>query len=146
MPSIVKEFSSRNKTVRFRITADKIGGRLTAMISVSCGKSLTFINVEPVPMLFFLWELGKHDTFSDISHRFEQDGKGVDIASMYDSRTKSDRIRITVNGLGTNLNEIRVPVRYFRERAQSIPSEIDVFITALVNKPLTFNMRGEVTN
>jgi len=146
MPSIVKEFSSRQKTIRFRILADKINGRLAAQISVSCGKSLKIIHVEPVPLLFFLWEVGKHETYSDIRHVFDEDGKGAEIVSMYDSRTKSDRIRITVHGIESNLNEVRVPVRYFRERAQSIQGEIDVFITALVNKPLTFNMRGEATN
>lgn len=143
MPSIVKEFSSRSRTIRFRILADRIRGRLTAQVSVSCGNSLKIAQVDPIPFLFFLWEIGRHETFSNIRHFFDDGGKAVEVASIYDSRTDSDRIRITIRGLEEpNFGEIRVPVRYFRERAQSIPYEIEAFITGLVNKNAALDLRN----
>ena len=133
MPTLIKEYSSRQKTVRIRILTDNIRHCLKASISFECGKRLTVVSFEPVPLLFFLYEIGKNATFTDISLAYQEDGKLLQMCGIYDSRTKSDRVKIAVIAEESTVGEVRIPVRVFRDSSLKLREEIPTFINSLAS-------------
>ena len=133
MTALIKEFSSKSKTIRIRIQRDNLAHCLTGVVSIAYGARLTVLQFDPVKLIFFLYEIGKNSAFAKIDCELADDLRVIRAVSIYDSRTKSDRIKITIESDGETLTEIRVPVREFRNKSIQLHEEIAQFINSAVS-------------
>lgn len=133
MTALIKEFNSKAKTIRIRLQRDGLDNCLKGIVSITYGTRLTILQFDPVKLIFFLYEIGKNSAFAKIDCLLLDDDKTIRAVSIYDSRTKSDRIKITIVSAGQTLTEIRVPVREFRNRSICLHEELGQFINSAVS-------------
>jgi hypothetical protein len=131
MVALIREFNTKSHSVKFRLSLDPYHGILRGLVLVSRGSVQSFMSVDAFKLFCFFYEIGNTTTIDTACFSLKDENTDVAISKIYDSRTKSERVRIVVSYEEEIKSDIRLPAREFKDSIEGIHEDMSSFLNNL---------------